>query len=151
MRALFETANLGLNHVQVIVRGLYEVAQADQVHDTERVLIEEFYNACRQDVGGIADFADILKSRFSIDNARDILSTPALRRTFLRSCLLLAFADGKYSAAERNQIVAFAEALEVDAATLASLTDEVTEHLLAQIASVQNIDALCDVARELKS
>lgn len=37
----------------------------------------------------------------------------------------------------------------MDDATLALLKDQVTEHLLAQIAGIENTEALCEVAREL--
>jgi hypothetical protein len=57
--------------------------------------------------------------------------------------------DGRYSEAERGKLGKLARALEADDATLALLKDQVTEHLLAQIAGIENPKALCEVAREL--
>jgi Tellurite resistance protein TerB. len=151
MEPFFETALLGLNHVQVIVRGLYTVATCDDVHHTEHVLIRSFYDACRKEVAGLADFEDIVGQGFDAEQATEILNTPALRRTFLKSCLLLAFADGKYSKEEQAKIGEFARALGVDDATLAELKEQVTEHLFSQIAGIENIDALREVTHELSS
>jgi hypothetical protein len=150
METFFEYVPLTLNHVQVIVRGLYAVATCDDVHQTEKVLIEGFYDACRQEVAGLADYADIIKSNLDPEQAKEILDTSPLRHTFLKTCLLLAFADGKYSTVEQAKIAEFAEMLQVDAATVADLKDQVTEYLFSQIATIENLDALREVSRELQ-
>jgi hypothetical protein len=152
MQTLFETADaLGLNHIQIIVRGLYALAHCDEVHQSEQVMIKSFYDACREDAAGLADFKDIVAQEFDAEEAAEILNTPTLRHTFLRSCLLLAFADGRYSKAEQAKIQEFAAALGVEDAALAELKDQVTEHLFSQIANIENIDALREVARELST
>jgi hypothetical protein len=152
MQTLFETADaLGLNHIQIIVRGLYAVALCDDVHPAEQVMIKSFYDACREDATGLADFKDIVAQEFDAEEAAEILNTPTLRHTFLRSCLLLAFADGRYSEAEQAKIQEFAAAFGVEDAALAELKDQVTEHLFSQIANIENIDALREVARELST
>jgi hypothetical protein len=152
MQTLFEPANaLGLNHIQIIVRGLYALAHCDEVHQSEQVMIKSFYDACREDAAGLADFKDIVAQEFDAKEAVEILNTPTLRHTFLKSCLLLAFADGKYSEAEQAKLKEFAAALGVEDAALAELKDQVTEHLFSQIANIENIGALREVARELST
>jgi hypothetical protein len=152
MQTLFETTDaLGLNHIQSIVRGLYALAHCDEVHQSEQVMIKSFYDACREEAAGLADFKDIVAQEFDAEEAAEILNTPALRHTFLKSCLLLAFADGRYSEAEQAKIQEFAAALGVEDAALAELKDQVTEHLFSQIAHIENIDALREIARELST
>jgi len=149
MQTLFESIDLGLNHVQIMVRGMFAVAQCDGVHATELVLLREFYSGCQQAAGGLADFDDLVRVPFDAETACDVLESAEHRQVFLRSCLLLAFADGGYSSGERAKITEFAGALEVDSAILAELEDQVRDHLLRQVASIQNIDALRAVANEM--
>jgi hypothetical protein len=149
MEAFLQATPLSLNHIQVIVRGLYEVAQSDQVHATEQVLLQEFYNACRHDTHGLADYQDIIRADLNLASMKDILDSAELRHTFIKSCLLMSFADGRYSAEEQAKIAEFAKALDIDDASLATLKDQVTEHLLGQLAGVHNVDALCEVSKEL--
>src|SRR5919197_61437 len=81
MQTLFETADaLGLNHIQIIVRGLYALAHCDEVHQSERVMIKSFYDACREDAAGLADFKDIVAQELDAEEAAEILNTPTLRR-----------------------------------------------------------------------
>jgi uncharacterized membrane protein YebE (DUF533 family) len=149
MQGLFDPTGLGLNHVQVIVRGMYAVAACDGTHQAEQVMVRQFYAACQSDAHGLADFDQVVARPFDAGEAAEILGTPALRRTFLASCLLLAFADGAFSEAERRTIDGFARDLDVPAAEIDALREEVTDHLLQQIARVRNVDALKEVAQEL--
>ncbi len=149
MQTFMPSVELGLNQVQVIVRGMYVVAQCDGVHATELVLLREFYESCRADARGLASFDELMRAEFDAEEAKDILNTPALRETFLRSCLFLAFADGEFSASERACIDSFSSALGASGERLAELTDEVRGHLIRQIATIQNVDALAQVAKNL--
>jgi tellurite resistance protein len=151
MDDFFSSVDLGLNHVQVIIRGMYAVAKSDDVHQTELVLIRQFYEACREDVSGLADFEDVIARDFDKDEAAEILSTPELRRTFLKSCYLLAFADGEFSEKEGAVLAKLADDLGVDEAMQAAVREEVQDYLLRQISRIQNVDALMEVAKELTS
>jgi DnaJ-domain-containing protein 1 len=79
-----------------------------------------------------------------------VLDSVELKGVFLHSCVLLAYADGKYSATERAKVAEFAKALGMAADQLASIEEAVSDHLMQQIARIENIDALGEVARELK-
>ncbi|MEY4509367.1 MAG: hypothetical protein RLZZ450_1489 [Pseudomonadota bacterium] len=140
---------LGLNHVQVLVRGMFAVARCDGVHATELVLLREFYEGCRADVDGLASFEDVISVELDADSARDVLDTDELRELFLRSCLLLAFADGVFSPAERQLLVELATLLGVTPERRAELEDEARSYLLQRIAHIHNVDALQDVVKEL--
>jgi hypothetical protein len=150
MQAFFENVRLGLNHVQVITRGMYAVAQCDGVHQTELVLLKEFYEGCRAEVDGLSSFAEVVEVTFDAEEAKDILDTEELREVFLKSCLLLAYADGVFSNGERARIKEFATALAVDDEARAHLEDVVRDHLIQQVAHIRNLDALKEVAKELE-
>lgn len=149
MQSFFDKVELGLNQVQVITRGMYSVAQCEGVHQTELVLLKEFYEACRADVNGLASFDEVIKTSFDAADAKDILNTKELREVFLKSCLLLAYADGVFSDPERERVKSFAKALEIGDDQRADLEDQVRGHLIQQIAQIKNVDALREVAKTL--
>src|SRR3954447_19372057 len=101
MSNFLDPVELDLNQVRVIVRGMVKVAQSDGTHVRELVLIREFYEGCREDVKGLADFADVIRVPFDAQEAREQLSSDAIKRTFLASCFLVAYADGELSDAEK--------------------------------------------------
>jgi len=151
MDDFFSSVDLGLNHVQVIIRGMYAVAKSDDVHQTELVLIKQFYDACREDVSGLADFDDVIAREYDKDEAAEILNTLELRRTFLKSCYLLAFADGAFSEEESTVLKTLAADLGMDEAEQDAVREEVQGFLMRQISKIQNVDALMDVAKEFTS
>jgi hypothetical protein len=140
---------LDLHQVQTIVRGMHRVAQADGQHQTELVLMREFYEACRGDAGGLADFQDVVSVGFDAEQAREALATDALRETFLKSCFLVGFADGRLSAGERKAVLEMAAAAGIPAADAARAEEMVKEHLLQQLSRLENLDALKQVQHEL--
>jgi DnaJ-domain-containing protein 1 len=149
MESFFDKVALGLNHVQVITRGMYAVAQCDGVHQTELVLLKEFYEGCRREVDGLSSFEEVIRIEFDAANSKEILDTPVLREVFLKSCLLLAYADGVFSDSERERVKGFAKALDVDDALRENLEEQVRDHLLQQVAHIRNLEVLQEVAREL--
>ena len=150
MEMFFDPMELSLNHIQIIVRAMYELAEADQVHHTEMVLLKEFYESCRQDVNGLTDFNELIQQPFDIEAANEILNTRELKETLINSCLFLAFADGTYSKEEKETIARFAESLGIEENVRAELEDHVKDILLMQISRISNIDALKKVAKGLE-
>lgn len=144
------TPHLGINHVQVIVRAMHEVARLDGVHDAEAVMLREFYESVQRDTGALTSFQELLRGAFDLEEARRILDTPDLKAALLRSCLLLAYADGIYSSAERERIRQFADALGVPAHATLALEESVADQLMQNIARISNIDALREVASRTK-
>jgi uncharacterized membrane protein YebE (DUF533 family) len=146
----FEVPELTFSQVQIIVRGMVEVAKSDGVHPTELVLIREFYEGCRRDADGLTDFPQLITQGFDVLEAKEILDTPELRNTFMVSCLLVAFADGDYSDAERTIMADLAGQLGISHAELATLLERVKDHLLLQLAKVSNVDALVEITSKMK-
>jgi tellurite resistance protein len=139
---------LGINHVQVIVRGMYDVAKADGLHDAELVMLRGFYEDCRREAQALTDFDDLLKIPFDAKEARLILDTELRKAAFLQSCLMLAYADGTYSAKERAKIKELATGIGVAAEALATIETAVADSLMQQLSKVRNVDALREVAAE---
>jgi uncharacterized membrane protein YebE (DUF533 family) len=149
MTTFIDNVTLGLNHVQVLVRGMYSVARSDGVHATELVLLREFYESCRRDVQGLATFEEVVSVPLDEDTARDILNTQELRDVFYKSCLLLAFADGQLSAPERAELERLAHIMGLSEERRATLTEAARGYLLQQVAHIHNVDALRSVLKEL--
>ena len=150
MDSFFNYTELGLNHIQVIVRGMYAVAESDGVHQSEMVMLKEFYETCRRDADGLADFKDLISQPFDPAEAKEILDTNSLKETFIKSCFLLAFADGKYTDPEKKIVADMAQNLDMPKEQTQRLEEAVKDHLLVQISRIQNVDALKEVASKMK-
>ena len=142
-------APLDLAHVQAIVRAMHEVALSDGMHDAERVMLRGFYDACQEDARALTSFDELVSTPFDAAGAKELFDTPARRGALLQSCILLAYADGKYSDGERRQVQSYADAVGMDAKELLTLEMGVADHLMQQISRIDNVDALKQVAAEL--
>jgi uncharacterized membrane protein YebE (DUF533 family) len=140
---------LELKHVRVIVQGMVRVARSDGTHERELVLIRQFYESCRAEEKGLADFSDLLSAPFDADVARDVLDTGELKATFLASCYLVAYADGELSDAEKKTLAELVRELGVDKKSADEVRELVKDQLLMQIARSTNLNALKQVAAKL--
>jgi uncharacterized membrane protein YebE (DUF533 family) len=149
VKAFLDPVDLDLQHVRVIVQGMLRVAHSDGVHVRELVLIREFYESCRADAKGLADFSDLEKAPFDVEVAREVLNTPELKETFLGSCYLVAYADGAVSAGEATTLAALAHDLGIDQATVKTISERVKDSLLQQVARSANLEALQRISKNL--
>lgn len=143
------TTTLELHHLQAIVRAMHDIALTDGVHDAERVMLRGFYESCQRDAAALASFDDLVAMPFDLAAIVDDFTQPAQKIALLHSCLLLAHADGQYSADERRKVQDFAAALGVSDGDLGQIEEGVTDYLLQQISRITNTDALQEVAKEL--
>ncbi|WP_137936012.1 TerB family tellurite resistance protein [Chitinivorax sp. B] len=137
---------LNINHVQLLVRAMHELSLVDGVHDAERVMLNGFYQACQADSQALTTFQELVSVKLDLSALADNFNTPELKRAFLHSCLLLAYADGQYSTTERARIVEYGKALGMMENELAVVEDQVADHLLQQISRIENVAALGEVA-----
>ncbi len=149
MGGFLEPIDLDLNQVRVIVRGMVRVAHADGAHERELVLIREFYEGCRAEVKGLADFADVTRGPFDAHEAQEQLSTDALKLTFLASCYLVAYADGQVSPGETRALAELVKELNISEAQAGQARELVKDQLLMQLARSANIEALKGIAANL--
>jgi tellurite resistance protein len=140
---------LELHHLQAIVRAMHDVALTDGVHDAERVMLRGFYESCQRDSAALASFDDLIAMPFDLAAIVDDFTQSAQKFALLHSCLLLAYADGNYSASERAKVQGFADALGVSTGALEEIEQGVADYLLQQISRISNTDALQEVSREL--
>jgi len=149
MSNTLDPIDLDLNQVRVIVQAMVRVAHADGAHERELVLIREFYEACRHEVRGLADFHDIQRAPFDAALARESITSDALRQTLLTSCYLVAYADGEVSDGELTAIDEIAHELEIEPAVVASARDRIKDMLFTQLAHSANYEALQKISTSM--
>lgn len=87
---------------ETIARGLFAVALVDGVHERELALISELYRTAAAH-GSSAEVVAPLASLSPLEpsGVAAVLVTPPERALFVKTAILLAWADGKVSEAER--------------------------------------------------
>ena len=143
--------DLDIHHIQTIVQALHQLAETDGVHESEKVMLMGFYQACQDEGRALTSFDALLKQPFDLQDNVDDFNTDALKIALLNSCILLAYADGHYSVGERQKIREYAALLEFGESDLEQLEETVSDHLMQQISRVKNLEALQAVAQELKT
>ena len=105
-----QSNHLRADQVRAMAQGLYWLAQIDGVTEQERDLIQTFLEGGRLEL----KVESLAALPFSLEGLLFSLDTLFLRRTFLRSCVLLARADGTVSAQETAELRRLAQALGID-------------------------------------
>lgn len=143
----FPEVHIDRQAVEAIARGLYTVARVDGLHEREAGLIASFWI----DAGhGAASLSDLERAEpMKPADLATILTREEERQVFIKTALLLTWADGKVTDEERKIVGEFARALGIDAKTLETLEAQVKEYLLGHLAHLQNTDATTQVARKL--
>ncbi|WP_428263600.1 hypothetical protein [Haliangium sp.] len=148
MKEFFPQIDIRTEEAEAIARGLYAVAQSDgEVHPREMALISEFFAANSDNP---ADFAALERSAtISPEDLAAQLGGDDIRHLFVKTALLMAHADGTYGQGEADCIKGYAAAMGIDEAELNEMDSVVKEFLLAQLAHIQNVDAVIEVKKEL--
>jgi len=149
MDDFFPEIEIRQEQAEAIARGLFAVAKADGVvHDREAAIIAEFFASTTDfssDLGG-------LERQGRIDGATLALFLPTreLRLLFVKTAILLAYADNNYGQSESKIISEYATALEIKPGDLDKLEQHVKEYLLGQLSHLKNTAAAAQVAKEMK-
>ena len=106
-----------------IASAMREVAMCDGAHHRELELIDTF----ESQVPGTAAGVDLTT-----------LTTPEHQEVFLKSIVLVAFADGQVSDAERALVESYADALGVSTDVRARAWTDVASSLLSVFAGIRN-------------
>lgn len=117
-----QAAELDAAAARTIAAAMREVARADGDHPAEEKIIDAF-------------IADLPPGPHTVDLST--IDTPLKREAFLKSLLLVAFADGQVSEAENALIHNYAVALGVSAPLLTRAVADVASALLSSFAGVQ--------------
>ncbi len=99
------------------LRGLYTIALADGHYDPEE---QELIAQLTQDLADIDDIKQ-LETISPEELAEDLGREPETAENFLRTCVLVAVADGVYSKPEYDLLHQFSNALEIEVEALKSL------------------------------
>ncbi|MGZ3406476.1 MAG: hypothetical protein ACXVAN_08555 [Polyangia bacterium] len=143
----FPEVHLSHDAAEAIARGLFAIAAVDGVHEREAGLIASFWI----DAGGGGPLSDL--ERAEAIKPADValaLHSDAERQLFIKTAILLTWADGEVSAAEKKAVGEFAKALGIDQATLDKLDAGVKDFLLGQLVHVQNSEAVSSIAKKMK-
>jgi tellurite resistance protein len=149
----FPNIEVNATEAEAIARGLYAVAAVDGVHERELALIAEFHRAAvagddpAASAAAVAAYARVAPLEPAA--LASLLPGAPLRELFVKSAFLVAWADGKVTAAERTKVGDYAKALAVSAQTQAALEAEVKDYLLRPLAHLANVEAVSKVAKKL--
>ena len=99
------------------LRGLYTIALADGHYDSEE---RELIGQLTKDLADIDDVNHLDKIS-PAELAENLGKEPETAENFLRTCVLVAVADGVYSAPEYDLLHQFSQALEIEVEALKSL------------------------------
>jgi len=143
----FPEVHLSHGAAEAIARGLFAIARVDGVHEREAGLIASFWI----DAGGGGPLSDLERAEaIKPADVAAALHTDAERQLFIKTAILLTWADGSVSPAEKKAVGEFAKALGIDQTALDTLDASVKDFLLGQLVHVQNSDAVSSVAKKLK-
>jgi tellurite resistance protein len=146
----FPEIDIREDQAEAIARGLYVVARADgKIHEREAAMISEFFNSTTDHPSHLASLERA--SQITATNLAAILNTKDLRRLFIKTAILLAYVDGSYAAPEAKAIAEFAKAMEVDPKELAALEHSVKDYMIGHLSHLQNVHAVAEVSKSLKS
>lgn len=147
IRDFFGEQTLSFEHVQVLTHALVALARVDGVHDNEMALVREFYRSCTRP--GDPRLEDIVKGPFHAERAKQSFDSPELAKLFVKSLILLAFADGHYAQEEDRLIREYAKAVGVDDAGVDGLLQSTKDFLVGSLSHVKNTEALTEVMKRL--
>lgn len=146
----FPEIDIREDQAEAIARGLYVVARADgKVHEREAAMISEFFNTTTDHPSHLSSLER--SPQITAANLAAILNTKDLRRLFLKTAILLAYVDGNYAPPEVKAVSDFAKAMEVDAKELVALEQSVKDYMIGHLSHLQNVHAVAEVSKSLKS
>jgi hypothetical protein len=95
-----QSSELRPDQVRAMAQGLYWLAQIEGVSEHERTLLQDFLRE-----GGLdLDLETLAAVPFSLEGLMVSLDTLFLRKAFLRTCILMAKADGSVSQQEMAEL-----------------------------------------------
>src|SRR5258707_1113605 len=119
MADFFPEVNLERSAAEAIARGLYAIARVDGLHEREAGLIASFWIEAG---GGSGSLSDLERSGdIGPGELATALRSDQERQLFVKTAILLTWADGSVSPAEQQAVADFAKALAVDDGTVAKL------------------------------
>ena len=148
MQEFFPEIEVREEHAEAIARGLIAVARADgEIHPREAAMIGEFFASITDRVSEWGAFER--EDNVAPDLLAMQLPSPELRALFVKTALLLAYADGAHGPGEAKLIAEHASAMDIAKDELDELELRVKEYLLSQLSHLANVEAVAEVAKEI--
>ena len=149
MLPLNATVELDLAQKALVTRAMLEIAQVDAGHVAEEIaLIRSFYEADAEPAQIPFDSLLAASSQAAPLTA-DSFPEPDQRDLVISSCLMVAYADGQFSLAERDATLAIASRIGMPSERFAALDGIIQDHLLSQLASLPDAESVAKVGAEL--
>lgn len=145
-----DTSNLSPTQVGLITEAMLQIARVDEAGNAEEVaLIRSFYEGATGQ-SARSDFRE-LQSAAGAPAAfsPDMLPEAAQQDLMIGLCLMVAYADGRFSAAERAAVQALSQQIGMAEARFDALLEQVRDHLLGQLAMLPDAASVARVAGEL--
>jgi len=105
-----ESSELRPDQVRAMAQGLYWLALIEGVTDREKALLQDFLREGGVDI----DLETLAGIPLSLEGLLVSLDTLFLRKTFVRTCILMAKADGAVSSQEMGELRRLAQAMGID-------------------------------------
>ncbi|MBX2812446.1 MAG: TerB family tellurite resistance protein [Myxococcales bacterium] len=140
IRDFFSEQALSFEDVKVLTHALLAVARVDGVHDNEMALVREFYDGCAR--VGDPRLEEVAAGQFDPEQAKTCFDTPEKAQLFVKSLILLGFADGVYGKAEDELIRSYAITLGLSSEEVDGLHQSTKDFLMGSLSHVKNVDAL---------
>ena len=147
MAEFLQEQELNFSQVECLTSAMYALARVDGVHDREMSLIREFYESCAG--SDSPSLESVVEAGADVERAKSLFGSSSEAALFMKSMILLAFADGTYGKEEDAMIRDYAGAFNVSDEDLEGLISSTKEQMLASLSHLQNVDALADVVRNL--
>ena len=142
----FPEIPLTTGQAEAMARALFPIAQSDGLHEREAALVASFWAEAGGSMDALSDLAQLAPP--TAEDLAAVLDTPELRKLFVKTALLLAFADGQVSGKESELVRKYAHDLG-QGESLAHLEEQVKEYLLGQLSHIHNTEALTQIAKKL--
>lgn len=149
MLPLNAAVELDLAQKSLATRALLDIAQVDAGHVAEEIaLIRAFYEADAEP--GQVPFDSLLAaSGQAAGLGPESFPQPEQRDLVIGTCLMVAYADGQCSQAERGAIADLADRIGMARARVQALDEIVQDYLLSQLARLPDAASVARVGAEL--
>lgn len=142
------TKPMNADQIVAATNALLQVARVDAAcTEAEVALIRAFYEACGADQSMPA--FDTLLGKPSSDVTKELLADREHSEFVLAFCVMVAYADGQLTDAERGSINDIGAKIGVSSERIGEIVSVVQDHLLAQLSHLPDSGAVVKVAREL--
>ena len=149
METILDPSQLRAEQVRSIIQGMALVAAADGNDEREIILMREFWEACAPEVRETESLDEVRSLPLDVAAAREALPSKHLKQMFLAACLLVAYSDGKATAAEQATIAELIRHLDIDSDTASNTHDRVKDLLLEQLSRVSDLATLRRISDQL--